>query len=45
MSEDYSWDLFKRHNWKKEMPRPEYPKNKEAQEEIKKTLKNWQHSD
>ena len=38
VSEDYIWDLFKRHNWKKKMPRPEHPKkNKEAQEEFKKT--------
>jgi transposase len=37
VSEDYIWDLFKRHNWKKKMPRPEHPKkNKEAQEEFKK---------
>jgi len=32
VSDDYIWDLFKRHNWKKKMPRPEHPKrNKEAQ--------------
>ena len=44
VSEDYIWDLFKRHNWKKKMPRPEHPKkNKEAQEEFKKnSLKYWQ---
>lgn len=44
VSEDYIWDLFKRHNWKKKMPRPEHPKkNKEAQEEFKKNSpKYWQ---
>lgn len=44
VSEDYIWDLFKRHNWKKKMPRSEHPKkNKEAQEEFKKnSLKYWQ---
>jgi transposase len=26
VSEDYIWDLFKRYNWKKKMPRPEHPK-------------------
>jgi transposase len=44
VSDDYIWDLFKRHNWKKKMPRPEHPKkNKVAQEEFKKNfLKYWQ---
>lgn len=44
VSDDYIWDLFKRHNWKKKMPRPEHPKkNKDAQEEFKKnSLKYWQ---
>lgn len=44
MSDDYIWDLFKRHNWKKKMPRPEHPKkNKMAQEEFKEnSLKYWQ---
>lgn len=47
VSDDYIWDLFKRHNWKKKMPRPEHPKkNKVAQEEFKKnSLKYWQPSD
>ena len=47
VSEDYIWNLFKRHNWKKKMPRPEHPKkNKVAQEEFKKnSLKYWQPSD
>jgi transposase len=44
VSDDYIWDLFKRHNWKKKMPRPEHPKhNKVAQEEFKKNSpKYWQ---
>lgn len=44
VSDDYIWDLFNRHNWKKKMPRPEHPKhNKEAQEEFKKnSQKYWQ---
>jgi transposase len=44
VSDDYIWDLFKRHNWKKKMPRPEHPKrNKQAQEEFKKnSQKSWQ---
>jgi len=44
VSDDYIWDLFKRHNWKKKMPRPEHPKkNKANQEEFKKnSLKYWQ---
>lgn len=47
ISDDYIWDLFKRHNWKKKMPRPEHPKkNKAAQEEFKKnSLKYWRPSD
>jgi transposase len=47
VSDDYIWDLFKRHNWKKKMPRPEHPKrNKVAQEEFKKnSLKYWQPSE
>jgi transposase len=44
VSDDYIWDLFKRHNWKKKMPRPEHPKrDKSAQEEFKKNFpKYWQ---
>lgn len=44
VSDDYIWDLFKRHNWKKKMPRPEHPKrNKLAQEEFKKNSPRfWQ---
>ncbi len=46
VSDDYVWDLFKRHNWKKKMPRPEHPKkNKVAQDEFKKNShKYWQPS-
>ncbi|MCC7050896.1 MAG: winged helix-turn-helix domain-containing protein [Bacteroidia bacterium] len=43
VSYDYIWDLFKRHNWKKKMPRSEHPKkDKAAQEDFKKnSLKYW----
>ena len=37
VSDDYLWDLFKRHNWKKKAPRPQYPKKQPIkQEEFKK---------
>ena len=44
VSDDYIWDLFKRHNWKKKQPRSEHPKkNKEKQDEFKKNSPNyWQ---
>lgn len=47
VSDDYIWDLFKRHNWKKKMPRPEHPKKtKSAQEAFKKNSpKSWQPND
>lgn len=43
VSDDYLWDLLKRHNWKKRIPRPKHPKtDTEAQEEFKKNLeKTW----
>jgi len=40
VSDDYIWDLFKRHGWKKKVPRQSHPKgNKEEQEEYKKNSK------
>lgn len=37
VSDDYLWDLFKRHNWKKKRPRPEHPKKDlQQQEDFKK---------
>ncbi|KAA6329885.1 hypothetical protein EZS27_021353 [termite gut metagenome] len=30
VSDDYAWDLFKRHNWKKKVPRGSYPKSEEG---------------
>jgi len=46
VSDDYIWDLFKRHNWKKKVPRQSHPKaDLEKQEEYKKNLKKtWQPS-
>lgn len=44
VSDDYIWDLFKRHGWKKKIPRPVHPlkKEKEAKEFKKNSLKIWQ---
>ena len=44
VSDDYIWDLFRRHGWKKKTPRPKHPlQNKEAGEEFKKNSKRiWQ---
>ncbi len=44
VSDDYIWDLFSRHNWKKKAPRQSHPKaDRQAQEEYKKTSgKSWQ---
>ncbi|KAA6342665.1 hypothetical protein EZS27_009602 [termite gut metagenome] len=37
VSDDYVWDLFKRHNWKKKVPRGSHPKSDEsARQEYKK---------
>ncbi|KAA6337623.1 hypothetical protein EZS27_014300 [termite gut metagenome] len=37
VSDDYVWDLFKRHNWKKKVPRGSHPKSdKDARVEYKK---------
>jgi transposase len=43
VSDDYIWDLFSRHGWKKKAPRPHHPKaDKEAQKEFKKnSRKIW----
>jgi transposase len=44
VSDDYIWDLFKRHNWSKKVPRQSHPKSdKQAQEDYKeKFLNYWQ---
>ena len=44
VSDDYIWDLFKRHNWGKKVPRQSHPKaDKGKQEEYKKNfLSYWQ---
>ena len=44
VSDDYIWDLFKRHGWKKKSPRPRHPKsNKQEQAAFKKnSKKTWQ---
>jgi transposase len=43
VSNDYIWDLFSRHGWKKKTPRQHHPKaDKAAQEEFKKNFtKMW----
>ena len=39
VSDDYIWDLFKRHKWTKKVPRQSHPQaDKAKQEEYKKTL-------
>ncbi|KAA6334495.1 hypothetical protein EZS27_017184 [termite gut metagenome] len=30
VSDDYVWDLFKRHNWKKKVPHGSHPKSDES---------------
>lgn len=44
VSDDYLWDLFKRHGWKKKAPRPKHPMQAPAaQDEFKKnSLNYWQ---
>jgi len=44
VSDDYIWDLFKRHGWKKKAPRPKHPlQKKEDVEDFKKNSKRiWQ---
>jgi transposase len=46
VSDDYIWDLFSRHGWKKKVPRQQHPKaDKAAQEEFKKnSKKTWSPS-
>jgi transposase len=46
VSDDYIWDLFSRHNWTKQVPRPIHPKSdKQAHQEYKKTSGvTWQPS-
>ncbi len=40
VSDDYIWDLFKRHGWKKKVPRQSHPKgDKEKQDDYKKNSK------
>jgi transposase len=40
VSDDYIWDLFKRHKWTKKKPRQSHPKaDKAAQEEYKKNFR------
>jgi transposase len=39
VSDDYIWDMLRRHHWKKKVPRQSHHKaDKSAQEEYKKTL-------
>lgn len=44
VSDDYVWDLFKRHGWNKKVPRKHHPlRDEEKQEEAKKNSKRtWQ---
>ncbi|GHU96008.1 hypothetical protein FACS1894156_6490 [Bacteroidia bacterium] len=43
VSDDYIWDLFKRHGWSKKVPRQHHPEgDAEAQAEYKKNFaKHW----
>jgi transposase len=47
VSDDYLWDLFKRHGWKKKAPRPQHPqKDQAAQQAFKKnSLSCWSPAD
>jgi transposase len=42
VSDDYIWDLFKRHNWIKKVPHQSHPQaDKAAQEKKKKNFRNY----
>jgi transposase len=42
VSDDYIWDLFSRHNWKKKAPRPEHPqKDVKKQNAFKKNFRSY----
>jgi transposase len=42
VSDDYIWDMFKRHGWRKKVPRKSHPhSDKAAQEEYKKNFRNY----
>ena len=42
VSDDYIWDLFKRHEWTKKAPRPKHPKqNIQVQEDFKKNFQKF----
>ena len=42
VSDDYIWDLFSRHQWKKKSPRPEHPeKNIQNQKTFKKNSRSY----
>ena len=42
VSDDYIWDLLKRHDWRKKVPRQSHPKaDAKKQEEYKKNFRNY----
>jgi transposase len=42
VSDDYIWDMFKRHGWSKKVPRKSHPQaDKAKQEEYKKNSRNY----
>lgn len=44
VSQDYIWDLFRRHGWSKKAPRPKHPsQDAQAQQQFKKNFQSsWQ---